>query len=229
MRSKNAPAVSLLRVESPVGDAGARTQPKCGEAAVALAQDLPVRLPARAALHARPRPKCRERDNASARPYLSRRPTEVLMSTTKQCLACIRTCHRIAREGEGYVATSMRYGLDLTALQMELVTSAGRGSRATSLCIPSRSPPERELLDSYKLDPAARYRGHRRHDPGAAPVCAAIARGALFGVGADGADGARPPDWRDGRRGGRSQPCPRLDTLASRHRPRRPIESRTYF
>ena len=40
------------------------------------------------------------------------------MSTTKQCLACIRTCHRIAREGEGYVATSMRYGLDLTALQM---------------------------------------------------------------------------------------------------------------
>ena len=43
------------------------------------------------------------------------------MSTTKQCLACIRTCHRIAREGEGYVATSVRYGLDLTALQMELV------------------------------------------------------------------------------------------------------------
>ena len=43
------------------------------------------------------------------------------MSTTKQCLACIRTCHRIAREGEGYVATSMRYGLNLTALQMELV------------------------------------------------------------------------------------------------------------
>ena len=41
------------------------------------------------------------------------------MSTTKQCLACIRTCHRIAREGEGYVATSMRYGLDLTALQIE--------------------------------------------------------------------------------------------------------------
>ena len=43
------------------------------------------------------------------------------MSTTKQCLACIRTCHRIAREGEGYVATSLRYGLDLKALQMELV------------------------------------------------------------------------------------------------------------
>ena len=43
------------------------------------------------------------------------------MSTTKQCLACIRTCRRIAREGEGYVATSIRYGLDLTALQMELV------------------------------------------------------------------------------------------------------------
>jgi hypothetical protein len=43
------------------------------------------------------------------------------MSTTKQCLACIRTCHRIAREGEGYVATSRRYGLDLRALQMELV------------------------------------------------------------------------------------------------------------
>ena len=43
------------------------------------------------------------------------------MSTTRQFLACIRTCHRIAREGEGYVATSMRYGLDLTALQMELV------------------------------------------------------------------------------------------------------------
>ena len=43
------------------------------------------------------------------------------MSTTKQWLACIRTCHRIAREGEGYVATSVRYGLDLTALQMELV------------------------------------------------------------------------------------------------------------
>ena len=43
------------------------------------------------------------------------------MSTTKQCLACLRTCHRIAREGEGYVATSIRYGLDLTALQMELV------------------------------------------------------------------------------------------------------------
>jgi hypothetical protein len=43
------------------------------------------------------------------------------MPTTKQCLACIRTCHRIAREGEGYVATTMRYGLDLTALQMELV------------------------------------------------------------------------------------------------------------
>ena len=36
------------------------------------------------------------------------KPTEVLMSTTKQCLACIRTCHRIARESEGYVATSMR-------------------------------------------------------------------------------------------------------------------------
>jgi hypothetical protein len=43
------------------------------------------------------------------------------MSTTKQCLASIRTCHRIAHEGEGYVATSMRYGLDLTALQIELV------------------------------------------------------------------------------------------------------------
>ena len=43
------------------------------------------------------------------------------MSMTKQCLACIRTCHRIAREGEGYVATSMRYGLDLTVLQIELV------------------------------------------------------------------------------------------------------------
>ena len=43
------------------------------------------------------------------------------MSTTKQCLAYIRTCHRIAREGEGYVATSIHYGLDLTALQMELV------------------------------------------------------------------------------------------------------------
>ena len=44
------------------------------------------------------------------------------MSTTKQCLACIRTCRRIAREGEGYVATSIHYGLDLTALQMELVS-----------------------------------------------------------------------------------------------------------
>jgi len=43
------------------------------------------------------------------------------MSTAKQFLACIRTCHRIAREGEGYVGTSVRYGLDLTALQMELV------------------------------------------------------------------------------------------------------------
>jgi hypothetical protein len=43
------------------------------------------------------------------------------MSTAKQCLACIRTCHRIAREGEGYVTTGLRYGLDLTALQMELV------------------------------------------------------------------------------------------------------------
>ena len=52
------------------------------------------------------------------------------MSTAKQCLACIRTCHRIAREGEGYVATSLRYGLDLTALQMELVNirrTRGRG------------------------------------------------------------------------------------------------------
>jgi hypothetical protein len=46
----------------------------------------------------------------------------------------------------------------------------------------------------------------------------AIARGALFGVGANGAGTARPPDRRDGRRGGRSQPCPRLYTLANRHR-----------
>ena len=43
------------------------------------------------------------------------------MSTTKQCLACLRACHRIARAGEGYVAASTRYGLDLTALQWELV------------------------------------------------------------------------------------------------------------
>ena len=67
--SNNAPAVSLLRVESPVGDAGARTQPKCGEAAVALAQDLPVHS-YRPELHYMrgPGQKCRERDNASARP-----------------------------------------------------------------------------------------------------------------------------------------------------------------
>ena len=68
-RSNNAPAVSLLRFESPVGDAGARAQPKRGEAAVALAQD-PLFDSYRAELHyvRGPGQKCRERDNASARP-----------------------------------------------------------------------------------------------------------------------------------------------------------------
>ena len=55
------------------------------------------------------------------------------MSTARQFLACIRPVHRIAREGEGYVATSVRYGLDLTGLQMEFVNLRRRRSRATIL------------------------------------------------------------------------------------------------
>jgi len=52
---------------------------------------------------------------------------------------------------------------------------------------------------------------------GAAPVCVSHrARCALWCRRQWRGNGA--PDWRDGRRGGRSQPCPRLYTLANRHR-----------
>jgi hypothetical protein len=114
------------------------------------------------------------------------------MSTTKQCLACIRTCHRIAREGEGYVATSRRYGLDLTALQMELVNIRRtreqglrvsvflRDRRLSASCwIATSLTPLRdiEVIGDMIL---ARLR-----------FVSAIARGVLFGVGANGAGTAR--------------------------------------